>query len=146
VSEDNDQGSQRRGVVLNPDESATDIILDIAQTSFVMLETLLGAVEARNVWRSVPKQARAPRKPGPKGPRSPDRDRELLAVYEVILPALRGKRVIPRVAEALYRLEPQRFGNSVGAIERHLRRLLADRRRLIASLRGQKPRAKVEPV
>ncbi|HME25959.1 MAG TPA: hypothetical protein VKI44_32260 [Acetobacteraceae bacterium] len=88
----------------------------------------LGEVEARRLWAEVAKRPRG----GRRGPR--DRRRDAALLHEYVRRAGRCRNntrelsALPRqIAEYAHSKWPGIFGNAVGAIEKHIRRLLRSR-------------------
>jgi hypothetical protein len=113
-------------------------LLILATQLFQIFEAAFGLKETKVLWRIIPQKARQRGKPGPKGPRYPQRDRELTALFNAAVVPL-GDRAISELAEALHRTRPGEFGNSQMAIQQHLRRLRRKNKAWIATMRIQNP-------
>lgn len=98
----------------------------VIQRVFIAAVRNLGEDEARRIWAEAAKKKRG----APRGPRNPEKDQRLLQVYDDVI--ARGDIIPPeslprRLAEAALGSDGGIFGNSVAAIEKHIRRLLARR-------------------
>jgi hypothetical protein len=92
---------------------------------FCKLKINLGEVEARRLFDRCSK---LPRKRQHRGVSDPARDAKLLDMYDLAAEATDNKASVPRlIAERLHGSDTGKFGNSVDAIEKHLRRLLKAR-------------------
>ena len=83
---------------------------------FGRLRAHLGEEEARRLFEPPPRNGR--------GVSDPERDRELLDQYDLVAGTQRAAFL---VAARCHAAEPQRFGNSPEAIEKHIRRLVDKR-------------------
>jgi hypothetical protein len=91
---------------------------------FVKLRFHLNEDEARRLFvRCSPR--RKPLHQG-RGVSDPERDRRLLDLYDLVAET-QPRKAVRMVAEHFDNSEPGRFGNSVKAIERHIRRLVDSR-------------------
>ena len=98
--------------------------------------------EAKKVWCDVPKKSKLRGKPGPKGPRKPDRERELDWLLTLVT-ATSGEKAIPMLAKALDAEHRGDFGLSEVAIAQRLRRRRRALKKDIAAVRKHNPLPKM---
>jgi hypothetical protein len=94
---------------------------------FRYAQALVGKDDARHIWTETAK----PKRGAPKGSRNPERDRQLLALYDEGMSGVRSAkergRWPRRMSLLLDACSPGGYGASAAAIQRHVKRLAQTR-------------------
>jgi Arc/MetJ-type ribon-helix-helix transcriptional regulator len=93
---------------------------------FAFLKAQLGESEARRFFDPFSTRRRAKTR----GARNPAQDAKILTMYDNAAEGAADKATVPaQLAKRLHEAEHGKYGNSAGAIEKHIRRLLKQRER-----------------